>query len=140
MLVDHGVAIAASIGTGHALLQEVLASPPDAVIVDVRMPPDHGTEGIDTAIEIRSRCPDVGVLVLPKYAESRRAMDLEDASRGVGYLLKDRVVDFPELAAALRTVATGGSVIDPEVVTGLLARQRVRHTVDRLTDRDATWR
>lgn len=137
MLVDHGFEIAASVGTGHALLQEVLAAPPDAVIVDVRMPPDHRTEGIDTALEIRAHHPDVGVLVLSKYTESRRAMDLlQNAAGGVGYLLKDRVVDFPELAAAVRTVAAGGSVIDPEVVTGLLARQRSRPTLERLTDRE----
>jgi DNA-binding NarL/FixJ family response regulator len=101
------------------------------------MPPTHTTEGLEAARRIRAAHPDTAILVLSQYVETRYAVDLlrEDPS-GVGYLLKDRVTRVADLADAVRRVAAGGSVIDPEVVARLLGRQRAHSALDELTPRE----
>jgi DNA-binding NarL/FixJ family response regulator len=101
------------------------------------MPPTHTREGLDAALRIHAEHPRVGVLVLSQYVEPHHAVQLlEDGASGVGYLLKDRVTDVGEVVDAVRRVAGGGSVIDPEVVTQLLGRRRARNPIEELTDRE----
>jgi DNA-binding NarL/FixJ family response regulator len=115
----------------------VRADPPDAVVVDIRMPPTHTREGLDAAERIRAEDPRVGVLVLSQYVETHHAIQLlQGGVQGVGYLLKDRVADVAEVADAVRRVAGGGSVIDPEVVAQLLGRRRARNPVQELSERE----
>jgi DNA-binding NarL/FixJ family response regulator len=110
---------------------------PDVVIVDIRMPPTHTREGLDAAKVIRAENPEVGVLVLSQFVEAHYALQLlDDAAQGAGYLLKDRVGDIDDLAAAIRKVADGGLVIDPTVVAQLLTRSRRHNPMDALTDRE----
>jgi DNA-binding NarL/FixJ family response regulator len=110
---------------------------PDVVVLDVRMPPTHTTEGLVAARTIRARWPRTAILVLSQYVETRHAIDLlRDDPSGIGYLLKDRVTRVDDLAAAVRRVGAGGSVIDPEVVGRLLGRPRGRSALDELTPRE----
>jgi DNA-binding NarL/FixJ family response regulator len=110
---------------------------PDVVVVDVRMPPSHTTEGLEAAREIRRSYPGTAILVLSQYVETRYAVELvRDDPSGVGYLLKDRVTRVADLADAVRRVAGGGSVIDPEVVARLLGRPRTHSPLDELTPRE----
>ncbi|HEY4568186.1 MAG TPA: response regulator transcription factor [Kribbella sp.] len=107
-----------------ALLESVARHRPDAVLTDIRMPPTFTTEGIDAAKRIRSEHPSIGVVVLSQYVEEEYAFDLlSDGVAGLGYLLKERVSQRDELLRALYDVARGGSVLDPQVVEGLLARK-----------------
>ena len=132
-----GIEVAAQAGDAERLLALVLADPPDAVVVDIRMPPTHTREGLDAAQRIRAEHPQIGVLVLSQYVEPHHAMQLlEDGTSGVGYLLKDRVADVAEVVDAVRRVAGGGSVIDPEVVAQLLGRRRTRDPLQELTERE----
>jgi DNA-binding NarL/FixJ family response regulator len=109
---------------------------PDVVIADVRMPPTHTDEGIRAALVIRGQWPEIAILVLSQYVEERYAADLLSANtRGVGYLLKDRVADVAEFLDALRRVAAGGTALDPEVVAQLLVR-RGGDPLDDLTQRE----
>jgi DNA-binding NarL/FixJ family response regulator len=119
------------------LLALVERERPDVVVVDVRMPPTHTTEGLEAAREIRRRHPAMAILVLSQYVETRYAVDLirEDPA-GIGYLLKDRVTRLEDLADAVRRVSGGGSVIDPEVVARLLGRPRRHSPLDELTPRE----
>jgi DNA-binding NarL/FixJ family response regulator len=120
--------------TLHAL---VARTSPDVVIVDVRMPPTHTTEGLEAARRLRREHPGIGILVLSQYVETRYAVELvRDNAAGVGYLLKDRVTRVADLADAVRRVAAGGSVIDPEVVARLLGRPRAHSPLDELTRRE----
>ena len=122
-----------------ALLAAVEADEPDAVLTDIRMPPTNTTEGIDAAREIRAKHPSVGVVVLSQFAEEDYAYDLlKEGAAGLGYLLKERVADIDELVRALNEVARGGSILDPKVVEGLVARKdRLAHSpLARLTDRE----
>ena len=115
--------VVASVGDGAALVDEVERLQPDAVVVDIRMPPSHQTEGIDAARRIRATHPNVGVVVLSQYANALYAFELfRDGTDGLAYLLKDRVGDLDELLRAISAVIEGGSVIDPRVVESLLAR------------------
>lgn len=119
------------------LLGLVEARAPDVAVVDVRMPPTHTTEGLEAASEIRRRHPGIAILVLSQYVETRYAVDLiSDDPSGVGYLLKDRVTRLEDLSDAVRRVAAGGSVIDPEVVGRLLGRPRRHSPLDELTPRE----
>lgn len=137
LLEDAGVAVVAAVGDAESLLQAVASTRPDIAIVDVRMPPTHTDEGIRAAIEIRRRHPDVAVLVLSQYVEERYASDLLGAeSSGVGYLLKDRVVDVADFTAAVRRVAAGGSAVDSEVIRQLIGRTARTSELDRLTPRE----
>ena len=137
LLEDAGVAVVAAVGDAESLLDAVASTRPDIAIVDVRMPPTHTDEGIRAAIEIRRRHPDVAVLVLSQYVEERYASDLLGAeSSGVGYLLKDRVVDVADFTAAVRRVAAGGSAVDSEVIRQLIGRTARTSELDRLTPRE----
>lgn len=127
------VAVLATVEDGLQLRDAVDRMNPDAVLVDIRMPPTHQMEGIEASHDIRAKHPDVGVVVLSQHANSLYAFELfKDGTAGLAYLLKDRVGDLDELLRALREVVAGGSVIDPLVVEGLLNRQR--NTADRLLD------
>jgi DNA-binding NarL/FixJ family response regulator len=116
LLEDAGFVVAAQSGTAEGLLRDVEAHAPDVAIVDVRMPPTHTDEGLRAAKEIQRRYPRVGVLVLSQYVEPAYARELtEGRTQGIGYLLKDRVADVDEFAAAVRTIADGGCAFDPEL-------------------------
>jgi DNA-binding NarL/FixJ family response regulator len=132
-----GFEVVGQAGDAASLLALVEAKSPDVVVLDVRMPPTHTTEGLEAARAIRSAHPGMAILVLSQYVETRYAIDLlrEDPS-GVGYLLKDRVTRVADLADAVRRVAAGGSVIDPEVVARLLGRPREHSPLDELTLRE----
>lgn len=136
-LVAAGFDVIGQATDGPGLLAIVEQERPDVVVVDVRMPPSHTTEGLEAAREIRRAHPGTAILVLSQYVETRHAVDLlrEDPS-GVGYLLKDRVTRVADLADAVRRVAAGGSVIDPEVVARLLGRPRSHSPLDELTPRE----
>jgi DNA-binding NarL/FixJ family response regulator len=132
-----GIDVAAQVGDAEQLLARVRASPPAVVVVDIRMPPTHTREGLDAAQHIRAEYPQVGVLVLSQYVEPHHAMQLlEDGTSGVGYLLKDRIADVNEVVDAVRRIAAGGSVIDPEVVAQLVSRRRTRDPIQELSERE----
>jgi DNA-binding NarL/FixJ family response regulator len=137
ILEDAGIEIVAAVGDGDALIAAVESTRPDIALIDVRMPPTHTDEGIRAAIEIRHSHPDVAVLVLSQYVEERYASDLLGSeTAGVGYLLKDRVVDIADFVAAVRRVAAGGSAVDAEVVRQLIGRSGRGSDLDRLTPRE----
>jgi DNA-binding NarL/FixJ family response regulator len=132
-----GFEVVGQAGDVDGLLRLVDSEVPDVAIVDVRMPPTHTTEGLEAARTIRSRHPRMAILVLSQYVETRYAVDLiRDDPAGIGYLLKDRVTRLEDLADAVRRVAEGGSVIDPEVVGRLLGRPRRHSPIDELTPRE----
>jgi DNA-binding NarL/FixJ family response regulator len=131
--------VVATVGDLDGLLAAVEDLQPDVVLTDIRMPPSHTTEGIDAARRIRAAHPSIGVAVLSQYAEEEYAYELlKDGAAGLGYLLKERVADLDELVRALREVAKGGSVLDPQVVEGLVSRkQRAAHSpLASLTERE----
>ena len=137
LLEDAGHQIVADVGDAAALEQRLLVDEADLAIVDIRMPPTHTTEGVEAAIRLRGRHPDLGVLVLSQYVESEYAVELVGEGRGrVGYLLKDRVTDPTELYEAMDRVAAGGTVVDGEVVSRLLGRRRQSSPLDDLTARE----
>jgi DNA-binding NarL/FixJ family response regulator len=110
---------------------------PDVLVVDVRMPPTHSTEGLEASRRVRREHPEIAILLLSQYIETRYAVELlRENPAGIGYLLKDRVTRIADLAEAVRRVAAGGSVIDPEVVARLLGRQREHTPLDELTTRE----
>jgi DNA-binding NarL/FixJ family response regulator len=123
----------------QSLLKAVAEHRPDAVLTDIRMPPTHTNEGIVAAKQIRSDNPGIGVVVLSQYVEEDYAFELlADGVAGMGYLLKERVSDLDELSRALHEVAREGTVLDPKVVEGLLARKAedARSPLLGLTDRE----
>ena len=137
MLSESGFEVVAQVGDAEALLATVDADPPDVCIVDIRMPPTNTTEGLQAALHLRVHHPEVAVLVLSQYVETRYAMELlAQGADGVGYLLKDRVGDIAELLAALRSVVAGRSVIDPTVVSRLVGRRRQADPMETLTARE----
>ncbi|WP_214106486.1 response regulator [Acrocarpospora catenulata] len=135
LLADGGVTTVAAVGDGPALVAAVAEHEPDLAVVDVRMPPSHTDEGLRAALAVRAARPGFPILVLSQYVEERYATELigGDAS-AVGYLLKERVADVAEFLDAVRRVAAGGTVIDPDVVVQLLGRRRV--PTERLTGRE----
>jgi len=136
LLAAAEIEVMAAVSDADQLLAAVPVHKPDAVIVDVRMPPSYADEGIRAALVIRRQWPEVAVLVLSQYVEERYATDLLSANTSsVGYLLKDRVADVADFVAALRRVADGGTALDPEVVAQLLVRRR-SDPLDRLTPRE----
>lgn len=119
------------------LVDLVTEQRPDLVVLDIRMPPTHTTEGLEAAVAIRRTTPDVAVLLLSQHVETRYAVDLiADGSGRVGYLLKDRVTDVGEFVDTARRVALGGTAIDPTVVGRLVGRQRRNNPLEVLTDRE----
>ena len=125
LLEDSGeVNVVAAVGNAVELLDAVERMRPQAVLTDIRMPPSHHMEGIEAARTIRSRHPDVGVVVLSQHSDELYAYELlKDGTSGLAYLLKERVSDLDALVRTLREVAGGGSVIDPKVVEALLGRR-----------------
>jgi DNA-binding NarL/FixJ family response regulator len=137
LLVDRGHTVTAAVADGDALRAAVADDPPDACVVDIRMPPSFTDEGLRAAIALRRSHPAVGVLVFSQYVEKRYAAELLSGStRGVGYLLKDRVADVREFVEALQRVADGGTALDPEVVSQLLGASRRREALSTLTPRE----
>ncbi|TDD45917.1 response regulator transcription factor [Nonomuraea terrae] len=134
LLADGGVETVAAVSDGPALVAAVREHDPDLAIVDVRMPPTHTDEGLRAALQVRAAKPGFPILVLSQYVEERYAGEL--IGRAVGYLLKERVADVAEFLAAVRQVAAGGTVIDPEVVVQLLSRQRRGAPLDSLSPRE----
>lgn len=137
-LVDRGVEVVAAVEDAEALLRVVEATPDlDAAIIDVRMPPTFTDEGLRAALEDRRRWPKLGVLILSQYVEERYATELlAGGARGLGYLLKDKVGDLAEFSDALSRVASGGTALDPDVVSQLVARSRHQGALARLTPRE----
>jgi DNA-binding NarL/FixJ family response regulator len=136
LLDEAGFEVVEAVADGEQLLRSVAEQTPDVVVADVRMPPTHTDEGLRAALVIRQRWPKTAVLVLSQYVEERYATELlAGDTRGVGYLLKDRVADVDEFVAALRRVGNGGAALDPEVVSQLLLRGR-RRPMDALTPRE----
>src|SRR3954471_21448483 len=137
ILEEAGFDVVGQAGTAEELMLKVRSYSPDIAIVDIRMPPTQTDEGLQAAREIRERYPSTGVLVLSQYVEPEYALDLlAESAEGVGYLLKDRVADVGEFAAAVRRVAEGGSALDPEVVALLVGRRRKDDPISYLTPRE----
>src|SRR5207342_1842623 len=127
LLSESGFDVVDACADAESFLRSVGKHLPDLVVVDVRMPPTFTDEGIRAALVVREQFPDIAVLVLSQYVEENYATELvAGRSRGVGYLLKDRVADVGDFVEALRRVAAGGTALDPEVVSQLLSRSR-RH-------------
>jgi DNA-binding NarL/FixJ family response regulator len=123
LLSRFGFSVVAAVGDAGALVEAIAEHSPDLVVTDIKMPPDFTDEGLRAAVTVRRARPSLPVVVLSQYVQQEYAAALLDtADGGVGYLLKDRVVDVTEFVAALRTVAGGGTVIDPEVVRHMLRR------------------
>jgi DNA-binding NarL/FixJ family response regulator len=139
LLRDRGLDVVASVGDAEALLDAVAEHRPDAVVADIRMPPAYRDEGLRAALALRERYPRLGVLLFSQYVETRYADRLAATGMaGVGYLLKERVVDVGDFIDALHRVAAGGTALDPEVVARLLAARRPGHGLSTLTDRERT--
>ena len=137
LLADAGFDVVEACGDADSFLRSVDKHRPDLVVVDVRMPPTFTDEGIRAALVVRQEHPDIAVLVLSQYVEENYATELvAGRSRGVGYLLKDRVADVGDFVEALHRVAAGGTALDPEVVSQLLSRARRRDPLERLTPRE----
>ncbi|MEU6403631.1 response regulator transcription factor [Streptomyces sp. NPDC046985] len=142
LLTDRGHDVVAGVGDAEALIETIAKlhardALPDVVVADVRMPPTHTDEGVRAAVRLREDHPDLGVLVLSQYVEERYATELlAGSSRGVGYLLKDRVAEVRDFVDAVVRVAQGGTALDPEVVAQLLGRSRRQDVLARLTPRE----
>ncbi|HWI73265.1 MAG TPA: response regulator transcription factor [Baekduia sp.] len=137
VLGDAGFEVVAQAGDAEDFLRKALAHRPDVAVVDVRMPPGLGDDGLRAALELRRRRPETGILVLSQYYEEDYALDLiGERPEGVGYLLKERVGDVEAFADAVGRVAAGGSALDPEVVGRMLGRRRGSGPLDQLSPRE----
>ena len=137
LLTAYDMEVVEATDNGPALLHALLTHHPDVAVVDVRLPPTFTDEGLRAAIEARTRLPGLPVLVLSQHVEQLYARELmSDGTGGLGYLLKDRVSDVVRFVEAVRTVAAGGTVMDPEVVAQLLARHARDDLLGRLTPRE----
>ena len=137
LLSAHGFDIVAAVASAPELLRALLDERPDVGIVDVRLPPSHTDDGLRAALQARAQVPGLPVLVLSQYVEQLYARELlADRAGGVGYLLKDRVFNDDQFTAAIRSVAAGGTVLDPEVVQKLMVRHSATEPVTRLTPRE----
>jgi len=137
LLQDAGMEVVDQAEDAEQLVRTVLGHQPDAAIIDIRMPPTSTDDGLRAALEIKQKLPKTGVLILSQYVETGYALKLiSDCASGVGYLLKDRVSDIEGFVDAVRRVADGGSVIDPEVVAHLVGRRRRRDPLAALTARE----
>ena len=137
LLEEAGIEVVGRAADADELMLKVRSYSPDVAIVDIRMPPTHTDEGLRAAREIREKHPGTAVLVLSQYVEAEYALELLSGSaEGVGYLLKDRVSDVTEFAAAVRRVAEGGSALDPTVVSQLVGRRRADDPLGDLSPRE----
>jgi DNA-binding NarL/FixJ family response regulator len=134
ILERHGYEVTGQASDSGRLLRMIAAEPPDVVILDIRLPPGHSDEGLQAAKEIRASHPAVGILVLSHYAETSYAVRLlENGSEGIGYLVKDRVQDTDRLLDAVSRVASGGTVIDTDIVRRVMGRHRAPDPLGGLT-------
>ena len=137
MLEAHGFEVVEAADNGPSLLHALVTHKPDVAVVDVRMPPTFTDEGLRAAIDARKQVPGLPVLVLSQYVEQLYARELlSDAAGAVGYLLKDRVSDVAQFVDAVKRVAAGGTAMDPEVISRLLARHSANEPLQRLTPRE----
>jgi DNA-binding NarL/FixJ family response regulator len=137
LLTDRGFAVTRAVGEAVSLEQAVAEDPPDVAVVDIRMPPTFTDEGLRAALTLRRRHPGVGILVFSQYVETRYAAELlASGAAGIGYLLKDRVADVSDFVEALVRVASGGTALDPEVVTQLVGASRRRDSLANLSARE----
>ncbi len=137
LLAGEGFDVVAEVGDADGALEAVGRERPDVVILDIRMPPSHRTEGLEAAIAIREQFPMTAILLLSAHVETGHAVRLLRANpAGVGYLLKDRVMRDTDLTEAIRRVGAGGTVLDSELVGELLGRARPRNPLDELTPRE----
>jgi DNA-binding NarL/FixJ family response regulator len=137
ILRDAGFDVVAGVATADELLDLVKDEHPDAVLIDIRLPPGYSDEGLRAAAEIRARFPAVALLVLSQYVEAEYALRLlEGNERSVGYLLKDRILDAHQLKESITRVVKGGVVVDPALVAQLLERRRRADPLDELTPRE----
>jgi DNA-binding NarL/FixJ family response regulator len=136
LLERSGFEVVGQAGDGAELLQLVRELTPDLAIVDIRMPPDHSTEGLQAARAIREEWPEVGILVLSAHAEVEHAMELLAGGERIGYLLKSRITDVDDLIETLGRIVAGGSVVDPALVQELVAARRTDDPLAVLTPRE----
>jgi DNA-binding NarL/FixJ family response regulator len=136
LLEGAGFEVVGQAGDASELLELVRERAPDIAIVDIRMPPDHETEGLEAARAIRADFPWVGILVLSAHAELEEAMELLAGGHRVGYVLKSRVTDVGELVETVERIAKGGSVVDPGLVQELVAARRRDDPLEELTPRE----
>jgi len=137
LLTAHGFEVVAAVASAPELLRALVEERPDVGIVDVRLPPTHTDDGLRAALQARGQVPGLPVLVLSQYVEQLYARELlADRAGAVGYLLKDRVFNDDQFTGAIRTVAAGGTVLDPEVVQKLMVRHSRTEPVARLTPRE----
>ena len=136
LLRDNGFEVVAAVDNGDALHHAVTLERPDIAIVDIRLPPTFRDEGVRAALALRQSAPDTAILVVSQYVELTYAAELlSDGRGGVGYLLKDRIMDVGDFVDAVRRVAEGGTALDPEVVAQLFSRRR-EGPLERLTPRE----
>jgi DNA-binding NarL/FixJ family response regulator len=136
LLTNSGFEVVGQSATADALLATVQATDPDLVIVDIRMPPTHTTEGLDVAREIRESHPETAILILSAHVEVETAMDLLAGGKRSGYLLKSRITDVDEFIETLGRIVRGGSAIDPELVKELIAARRSDDPLEEITPRE----
>jgi DNA-binding NarL/FixJ family response regulator len=137
VLTDAGLDVAGTAGDADQLLKVVQELSPDVVLTDIRMPPSQTTEGLQAAVEIRRRWPGTAVIVVSQHVETEHLFELLAGDpRGIGYVLKERVADIAQFTAAIRRVAAGEAVIDPQVVSRLVARPRRDSPLETLTERE----
>jgi DNA-binding NarL/FixJ family response regulator len=137
LLTDRGFDVTSAVSDGISLEQAVADNPPDVAVVDIRMPPTFTDEGLRAALALRQNHPDVGILLFSQYIETRYAAELlAGGAGGIGYLLKDRVADVTDFVEALIRVASGGTALDPEVVTQLMGASRRTEKLAGLSSRE----
>jgi DNA-binding NarL/FixJ family response regulator len=137
VLTAHGIDVVEAVEDGPSVVEALLVHRPDVAVLDVRLPPTFTNEGLVAAIEARRQLPNLPILVLSQYVEPLYARELLSSRRGgVGYLLKDRVMDVGQFVEAVRQVASGGTVMDPEVVSRLVIGRERDDAMRRLTPRE----
>jgi len=137
LLRDNGFEVVAAVQDGDSLVETIAEERPEIAIVDIRLPPTFRDEGLRAALEARRRIPETAILIVSQYVEHTYANELlADGRGGIGYLLKDRIMDVDEFVEAVRRVANGGTALDPEVVSQLLSRRRANGPLEHLTPRE----
>ncbi len=138
LLRDNGFEIVAAVADGDALVHAVVRERPDVALIDIRLPPTFRDEGLRAALTLRDRVPETALLIVSQYVEQAYASELlADGRGGIGYLLKDRIMDVDDFVDAVRRVAGGGTALDPEVVAQLFARHEAGGPIDTLTPRES---
>src|SRR6202008_4994221 len=137
LLDRSGFDVVGQAGDGEAAIRACHEHRPDLLLIDIRMPPAHTTEGLEAAQAIRAEFPDLGILVLSAYVEVEHAMDLLASGQRSGYLLKSRVVNVDDFIETLRRVCRGGSFVDPDLVKELVAARRISDPLDMLSSASA---